>query len=179
MKPQKCAGPRNEAGTEKDRRSDRIRIIRPVPLPQNERFYPADRLVCLALAALLWDTGRARLRELEIGPEAFDDEPGRIAAVLLAGRDFTKEEIELLYRDDGEHLTWAETVEMFTLDREWARDIIDKFAKWFASRWMPAVLRWAADQMELGRSLEHVAPEIDRLLFWARPSILSVQGSAA
>jgi hypothetical protein len=120
------------------------------------------------------------MREVGIGPEAFDDAAGRIAAVLLAGRDFTKEEIELLYRDDGEHLTWAGAIDMFTLDPEWARDIVGKFAAWFASKWLPAELRWAADRMQRdGWSLERVAPEVDRLLALARPSILAAEGGQA
>lgn len=134
-------------------------------MPRHRKAYPAPLLEVLALSALCWDTGRTRLRELGIGPEAFEDDAGRIAAALVNERDFSADELRLLWREDAETLALGEAIEMFPLDPTWARDIIDKFAQSRGAQWLPEVLRWGADRLEHdGWSVARIAPELFNML---------------
>ncbi len=149
------------------------------PVPFLHRPPPVDSITTYALAALFWRRARERSRELGIGPEAFEDDEARmIAAALLAEREFTPAECEILWRDDGRTLPWYLAIECI-YDPDWAVYLVDLFAHEYAARWLPPHLRWAADQLESGAwRVEQAAEEIDRLLVFVRPMLLR-QGAAA
>lgn len=135
------------------------------------RPLPADGLVCVTLAALLWDTGRARFRELGIGPEAFgSSEAAAIAAVLLSESEFGPEHLRLLWRDDGVRLPWWRAMD-WTLDPEWAVRIVERFAadraRWWYSRW----LCWISEGLHEGWTLQQAVREQEDLLAMVRPLV--------
>lgn len=131
---------------------------------------PADWLTCHTLSALLWPTGRARMRELGIGPEAFDDgEAAMIAGVLLAEVDFTPRQLAVLWRDDGRSLPWYSAVDLATLDPNWAAQTVNRFAAERAKAWWPRWMLWIAQGVEEGQTLEWAVAQLDELLAAVRP----------
>ena len=139
------------------------------PLRMGNRPPPAPDVVCFALAGLRWVEGRARFRELGIGPEAFGNgEAAMIAAVLLAEREFTPEELRIIWRDDGRTQPWGFATD-WTLDPVWALDVVDRFAAERARWWFPIWMDWIAEAMSAGRPLDWIVRELVRILELLRP----------
>src|SRR5690606_11849597 len=74
------------------------------------RQLPADELTCAMLAALLWDTGRARFAALGLDASDLPSAARAIASPLIEGRDFTPAETEALWRDNGRTLAWGRAI---------------------------------------------------------------------
>ena len=150
------------------------------PRPILDRPFPADTYTLFGMGALTWPRARERFMELGLPPLAFmDDDARALAAMLLADRDPTAAELAILGRDDGERVPWIMALEMHhPTDAEWAVHSVERFAVLYARRWLPPVLRWAAERMEAGAwTLAHAAGEIDAMLTLARPAV--VEGRAA
>lgn len=90
------------------------------------RQLPADELTCAMLAALLWDTGRARFAALGLHASDLPSAARAIASPLIEGRDFTPAETEALWRDNGRTLPWGRAID-WTLDAAWAEMLVDKW----------------------------------------------------
>ncbi len=119
------------------------------------------------IGALLWRQGRERFRALAIPREAIEEaEPRMIAGVLLAEREFTGDEIDVLWRDDGRSVSWGDSIELFAPDEPaWAVRCVERFARDYARRWLPAVLEWVARCLRSdGWRFERAANELDQIL---------------
>lgn len=134
------------------------------------RPFPADDLTCQTLAALRHPAARNRMRELAIGPEAFDWSPERVlAAAMMAERSFTSEELALLERDDGRHATWR-TVVTRSMEQDAAVRAVNRFAALRVRWWFPRWLAWVADGIAGGQPLAWA----DEELVWLRNQLAPV-----
>jgi hypothetical protein len=142
-------------------------------IPFGRRLFPTDSITLLCLGALLRPEGRERFRHLGIPPGAFEEDDERaVAAMLLEEREPTAHDLCILGRDDGERMTWMDALEWrWPTDPGWAVYIVNLFADAYARRWLPAFLRWAADQVEAGAwTPAHAADEVGPLFRLASPT---------
>lgn len=149
-------------------------------VPLLDRRFPADTCTLFCLGALTWPQGRERFRALGLPPLAFMDNDARaLAAMLIADREPTAADLEILGRDDGQHTRWIAALECHCpTDPQWAVHSVERFAEAHAGRWLPPYLRWAAERMEAGAwTLTHAARELDALLRLVRPPL--AEGRAA
>lgn len=143
----------------------------PGPVRLGNRPMPGDDLTCFTLAALKRPEGRARMRELAIGVEAFEFcEERTIAAALLAERELAYEEAALLALDDGRHLPWGMAIG-WTMSPERAVRTVERFATARAVWWLPRWLAWISEGLCAGRPLSWAVRELDALLACLRPLI--------
>ena len=143
------------------------------------RRFPDNRCVLQLLGAMLWRAGLDRFRALRMPSEAILDPVARMVAdVLLAEREFTEDELAMIWIDDEQTMSWGDGIAIFVPDTaEAAVRCVDRFAYEYAQFWFPATLEWVARCTRADRwSFAQAADEIDRVLALARPRLLRLDG---
>jgi hypothetical protein len=125
------------------------------------------RQLQLLTALMDWPEARHRFLELGVGPEIFGDpDLVRVAASCInGGGAFSSNAQCALDLPRDKHRTLRESLSVYRQSKsEWAVRDVERHLAHFARAWMPAHLRWFAEQLESGGSFEHCVHEITKLI---------------
>ncbi len=156
MSPEKnAAGFAGTGGTANSEKSTPVRM--------GARAMPASDVECFAVAALKHPEGRARFRNLGLGPECFQNgDLASLAAALIAERPFTPHEQRVMAFDDGRTLPLGMAIG-WTGSPEASALWIGHFAEARIRYWLPRWLSWVWSEVRSGCPLSRVQSELQAL----------------
>lgn len=147
---------------------------------KTSRLVPASWRELQTVAAIFhWPKALERFRDLGLPPLFFEHEGCRAVAawVLTGATEPMPAHVQILMTipEKDNFMVLADAIELFRQSREeWALHDIDRHATAYAARWLPAYLRYWADQVERGEANFQVAAmQIDTLLSLVRPLVLA------